>query len=128
MPCEGVLRDTGSNHSSWKKKQDGATAAERGRQPTKNLSIPPLCASTVRDFNRLYPAMDIVDLVKKADIKYNCFVVGGKGECTNFCLLGRCMETCPFKHVTCTVPDDRQHLIKEVFKQGLAKLAKKALS
>jgi hypothetical protein len=51
------------------KKQDGATAAGWGRQPTKNLSIPHLCTSTVREFNRLYPWMDIVDFSKKVEIK-----------------------------------------------------------
>jgi hypothetical protein len=64
--------------------------------------------------------MDIVDLSKKTDIKYHHFMVGGKGECTNFGLLGRCMETCPCKHVTSTVLDDSQCSIKEALEQGLA--------
>ncbi len=72
--------------------------------------------------------MDIVDFSKKTEIKYHHFMVKGKGECTNFGLLGRCVETCPYKHVTCTIPDNRQCSIKEAFKQGLAKLAKKLSS
>ncbi len=72
--------------------------------------------------------MDIVELAKKTDLKYHRIAVGEKGKCTNFVLLGRCVETCPNKHVTCTVPDNHQRLIKEALKQGLAKLAKKVLS
>jgi hypothetical protein len=105
------------------KKQDDATAAGRGRQPTKNPSIPSLCASMVREFNWLHPEMNVVEF-SKTDLKYHCSVVGGKGECTHFGLLGRCMEICPYKHETCTIPDDRQCSIKEALDQGLAKLAK----
>ncbi len=31
-----------------------------GRQPTKNASIPPICTSTVKEYNRLYLLMDIM--------------------------------------------------------------------
>ncbi len=71
--------------------------------------------------------MDIVDFSRKTDIKYHCFMVGGKKECANLGLLGRCVETCSYKHVTGTVPDDCQCSIKEALGQGLAKLAKKML-
>ncbi len=75
--------------------------------------------------------MDIVEFSKKTDIKYHHFMVGAKGkrECTNFGLLGRCLETCPYKHVTSTIPDDRQSwAIKEALEQDLAKLAGKPSS
>ncbi len=114
--------------TATRKKPDGATATGWGRQPTKNPSIPLLCASTVREFNQLYPVMDIIDCTKKKSIKYYHISVVGKGECTNFGLLGRCLEMCPYKYVMCTIPDDHQLLIKEALEQGLAKLAAKLLS
>ncbi len=70
--------------------------------------------------------MNIVDFPMKTDIKYHHSMVGKKGECTNFGLLGRCVETCPYNHVTSTIPDGRQRSIKEAGGQGLAKLAKKS--
>jgi hypothetical protein len=114
--------------TTTKKKREGATAAGWGQQPTKNPSLYPLCASTVKEINRLYPAMDIIDFAKKMGIKYHLISVGGKGKCTNFGHLGRCLDTCPYKHVTCTIPDNCQRSIKEALEQGLAKLARNSSS
>jgi hypothetical protein len=110
------------------RKREGATTAGRGQQTTKNPSISQLCTSTVREFNQLYPAMDIIDFTKKTGIKYHCFTVGGKEECTNFGLLGSYLEKCSYKHATFTIPDDHQSSIKEALEQRLVKLAKKASS
>jgi hypothetical protein len=98
--------------TATRKKQDGATAPGRGSNPLRILpylhSVPPQS--------------------ENSNIKYNCFMVGGKGECTKFGFLGRCVEMCPCKHVTSTVPDYCQGAIKEALEQGLAKLAKKMFS
>jgi hypothetical protein len=41
-------------------------------------------------------------------------------------LLGRCSETCRYRHRVVTVPDDRAHKIKAALEKGMAKLAAEA--
>jgi hypothetical protein len=38
-------------------------------------------------------------------------------------LLGRCSETCRYRHKVVTVPDDRAQTIKAALEKGMAKLA-----
>ncbi len=82
-----------------------------------------MCATAVCKFNRLYPTLDISTFVCKTGVKYMDVKVGTKGDCTNFGLLGRCLETCPYCHRVVTVPDNRTRAIKAALKEGLAKLA-----
>ncbi len=70
--------------------------------------------------------MGIVAFCKKGKVKYRDVAIGGKGECVNFGLLGRCLEECTFQRVAMTVLDERQHDVKKALTQGLATLASKA--
>jgi hypothetical protein len=49
--------------------------------------------------------------------------VGSQSNCTNFGMLGRCSETCRYRHKVVTVPDDRALTIKATLEKGMAKLA-----
>ena len=82
-----------------------------------------MCATAVCEFNRLYPTLDISTFVRKTGVKYMDVKVGTKGDCTNFGLLGRCSETCPYRHRVVTVPDNRARAIKAALEEDLAKLA-----
>ncbi len=100
-----------------------------GRQPTKNASIPPICASTVKEYNWLYPLMDIMTFLQQSGVKYQNLAVGNKGDCTNFGLLGRCpYENCTFKHSVLTVLEARQRTVKVAMDQGVGTLASKLVA
>jgi hypothetical protein len=92
-------------------------------QATKNSLILAICAATVQKFNRLHPTMDISLFTQKLGIQYSDVKVGSQGDCTNFGLLGRCSETCRYRHKVVRVPDDRARTIKAALKKGMAKLA-----
>jgi hypothetical protein len=53
-------------------KREAGVRGGHGKQATKNSSIPPLCATVVREFNRLHPTLDISTFVRKTGIKYRC--------------------------------------------------------
>jgi hypothetical protein len=93
------------------------------KQPTRNPAIPALCATVVQKFNRLHPSMDIASFVRKAGLRYADIKMGGPGDCTSFSLLGRCNESCKYKHRVITIPDERANAIKAAMEKGLAKLA-----
>jgi hypothetical protein len=116
----------GTTTGTRAKKMEGARVGH-GKQPTRNLAIPPICLPCVTELNRLYPTMGIIAFCKKGKLKYSDVAIGGKGECVNFGLLGRCLEACTFRHVAMTVPDKQQHDVKKALTQGLATLASKAL-
>jgi hypothetical protein len=94
-----------------------------GMQATKKSSIPAICAATVQKFNRLHPTMDISSFVRKSGIRYSDVKVGSQGDCINFGLLGRCSETCRYRHKIVTVPDDHARTIKAELEKGMAKLS-----
>ena len=100
------------------------TAAGYGKQATKNPSIPPICAPAVRELNNLYPSL-IGQFSRRSGVPYSRFVIGSKGDCTNFALLGRCSETCPYKHVARPLSDDKARSVKEALELGLRKMATK---
>jgi hypothetical protein len=93
------------------------------KQPTRNSAIPAICASVVNKFNRLHPTMSISTFVRKTGLNYDDIRMGGKGDCVTFALLGRCTESCRYKHAPITVPDERATVIKAALEKGLAKLA-----
>jgi hypothetical protein len=101
------------------------TAVGYGKQATKNPSIPPICAPAVRELNNLYPSLDISQFSRRSGVPYSRFVIGSKGDCTNFALLGRCSETCPYKHVARSLPDEKARSVKEALELGLRKMATK---
>ncbi len=67
--------------------------------------------------------MGIVSFCKKGKVKYADVAIGGKGDCVNYGLLGKCTEDCSYQHVVITVPEERQHVIKKTMTKGLANLA-----
>jgi hypothetical protein len=67
--------------------------------------------------------LDISSFVRKTGIPYSDVKVGGQGDCSSFALLGRCTETCRYRHKVVTVPDDRAQKIKAALEKGMAKLA-----
>jgi hypothetical protein len=92
------------------KRDPGATgrpASSFGKQPTKNPSIPPSCAQVVKELNGLYPSMDISTFLRRSGVVYLRFQSGNKGNCTNFELLGRCLGSCPYKHIAHPVADEK---------------------
>ena len=93
------------------------------KQPTRNSAIPAICASVVQKFNRLHPSLDIASFVRKAGLRYSDVRMGGIGDCTSFSLLGRCSESCKFKHRVISIPDERANVIRAALEKGLAKLA-----
>ncbi len=109
----------------WDPGATGRSADGFGKQPTKNPSIPPSCAQVVRELNNLYPSMDISQFVPRSGMKYSRFQIGNKGDCTNFSLLGRCSESCPYKHIACPVADEKAQSVKEALELGLRKMATK---
>jgi hypothetical protein len=100
------------------------TAAGYGKQATKNPSIPPICAPVVRELNNLYPSL-ISQFLRRIGVPYSQFVIGSKGDCTKFALLGRCSETCPYKHVARPLSDDKARSVKEALELRLRKMATK---
>ncbi len=103
--------------------RDRAAAPVPAKQPTRNTAIPALCATVVQKFNRLHPSLDIASFVKKAGLKYSDVRMGGPGDCVSFALLGRCTESCRFRHRIIPIPDERANVIKAALEKGLAKLA-----
>jgi hypothetical protein len=88
-------------------KATGRSAGGFGKQPTKNPSILPSCAQVVRELNSLYPSMDISQFARRSGMKYLQFQIGNKGDCNIFALLGRCLESCPYKHIAHPVADEK---------------------
>jgi hypothetical protein len=63
--------------------------------------------------------MLIMDLIKKGGLQLSDVQVGGRGDCTNFGLLGKC-PGCRYNHVVCKVSDERQVMIAKNFKKAMA--------
>ena len=110
------------------KRDPGGTGKPAGgheRQPTRNMAISPICAAAVREVNRLYPTMSIIDFAQKGGVKYSLLQMGVKGDCSNFALLGRCSESCPYKHIARPMADKKGRIVKEALKLGLKNLLAK---
>jgi hypothetical protein len=103
----------------------GRHTVTHGTQPTKNPSIPPICAPAVKELNRLYPSLDISQFSRKSGVAYLRFVIGHKGDCTNFALLGRCSEACPYRHIARPVAYAKAKSVKEALELGLKAMATK---
>ena len=78
-------------------------------QPTKNPTIPPLCVAAVNKLKSVHPGWTITKFAAECGITTHQFVVGDKGGCTNYQLLGICTnKRCIYKHVPCTPTDTKQ--------------------
>ncbi len=110
------------------KRDPGATgrpAGGFGKQPIKNPSVLPSYAQVVKELNSLYPSMDISTFLHRSGVAYLRFQIRNKGNCTNFALLGQCLESCPYKHIARPVADEKAQLVKEVLELGLRKITNK---
>jgi hypothetical protein len=110
------------------KRDPGGTRKPAGglrRQPNRKTAIPPVCAAAVKEVNRLYSSMSISDFAQKGGVKYSLHQVGFKGDCTNFALLGRCLESCPYKHIARSMADKKALIVNEALKLGLKNLSAK---
>ena len=103
----------------------GTTA--RGRipagsiKPSINPAIPPLCLKSVEKFTRLYPTLSVLDMVKKGGLKFGDVQIGGRGDCSNFNLLGKCTDpACTYNHKPAKVGEDRQMAVARKIDQALA--------
>ena len=67
-----------------------------------------------------HPGWTIPRFAKECGIATQQFVVGAKGGCTNYQLLGTCNNTkCAYKHVACTVTDVKQKEVAAKIFEGL---------
>jgi hypothetical protein len=101
-----------------------ASPAAQGNKPTVNTSIPAGCKKAVDAFNAAHPTMPMRDLIKSGVIRFDSINVGGKGDCVDFGLLGRC-NGCPYRHVVCTPAPNRQAAISAALYAAIAALKKK---
>ncbi len=95
------------------------TQARTGVKPSVNTAIPPLCQKGVAAFNQMYPRMTLVELCKQGGIKFLAVMVGRRGECSNFGLLGRCPR-CTYAHVPCMAGKARQVKLSKAMEQAMA--------
>ncbi len=95
------------------------TQAGMGVKPSVNTAIPPLCQKTVAAFSQMYLRMTLVELCKQGGIKFLAVMVGRRGKCSNFGLLGRC-PGCTYAHVPCTVSEARQVKISKAMEHAMA--------
>jgi hypothetical protein len=69
--------------------------------------------------------MDISTFLRRSGVAYSRFQIGNKGNCTNFALLGQCLESCPYKHIARPVADEKAQSVKEALELGLRKMTTK---
>jgi hypothetical protein len=74
--------------------------------------------AVVKELNSLYPSMDISTFLLRSGMAYLRFRIGNKGICTNSALLGRCLESCPYKHIACLVVDEKAQSVNEALNWG----------
>jgi hypothetical protein len=97
----------------------GTTARGRtpagGIKPSINPAIPPFFLKSVEKFTKLYPTLSVLDMVKKGGLKFGDVQIGGKGDCSNFNLLGKCIDpACTYNHKPAKVGEDRrERLIRQ---------------
>ena len=110
----------GGGGKSQKEKGEKDGDHTRPPQPTTNPTLPPLCVSAVNKLKKEHPGWTIPRFAKECGIATQQFVVGAKGGCTNYQLLGTCNNTkCAYKHVACTVTDVKQKEVAAKIFEGL---------
>jgi hypothetical protein len=112
-------RDPNAQPAAAASRTAKAETTATGSKPTVNSAIPPLCRAAVTKFTKQYPDMLIMDLVRKGGIRLSDVQVRGRGECTNFGLLGHCPR-CRYSHVVCKVADERQVVIAKNMEKAMA--------
>ncbi len=88
-----------------------------------NSAIPPLCQKALANFTKLYPTLSVMDMVKKGGIMFGAVQIGGKGDCSNFNLLGKCTDpNCAYNHKPARVREERQVAVAKTIDQVMAKM------
>ncbi len=94
-----------------------------GSKPSANAAIPPLCKKAVANFVELFPTLSVMDMVKQGGIKFGAVQIGGKGDCSNFNLLGKCTDPkCTYAHRPEKVGEERQVAVAKSVDQVVAKM------
>ena len=131
FPKEGNPKDkgkgkdkTGGGGLSPSKDKDPKNT-KKEPQPTSNPTIPALCVAAVKKYHAAHPDMPITKFAIEAGIPTYRFVVGDKGNCTNFSLLGKCTAICNYKHEVCVVPDGKQKEVAALLLEGMKTIADK---
>jgi hypothetical protein len=89
-------------------------------KPTTNPTIPPLCLLTVNKLKNAHPGWTIPKFAVECGMTTHQFVVGTKGRCSNYQLLGKCKaKSCSYKHIPCTVTDAKQKEVAAQILEGL---------
>jgi hypothetical protein len=92
-----------------------------GIKPSINTAIPPLCQKAVEKFTKLYPTLSAKNMVKKGGIKFGEVQIGGRGDCSNFNLLGKCPDpNCMYNHKPAKVGEERQVAVAKKIGQAMA--------
>jgi hypothetical protein len=92
-------------------------------KPSINPAISPLCQKTVANFVEPYPTLSVMDMVKKSGIKFGEVQIGGKGNCSSFNLLGKCLDpNCTYKHKPAKNGEERQVTVAKKIDQAMAKM------
>ena len=97
-------------------------------QPTTNPTIPPLCVLAVNKLKSEHPGWTIPKFATECGMTTHQFVVGAKGGCSSYQLLGKCENKhYGYKHIACTVTDTKQKEVSARIFEGLKVIeAKKA--
>ena len=103
-----------------KRKKEKEGDPTKPPQPTTNPTIPPLCISAVDKLKSAHSGWTISRFVTECGMTTHQFVVGAKGGCSNYQMLGICKnKKCGYKHVACTVTDVKQKEVSERIFEGL---------
>jgi hypothetical protein len=126
MPTCPVAAFTGADSDALAGQAAGPARARTpagGSKPSINFTIPLLCQKAVANFTKLYSTLSVMNMVKKGGIKFGAVQIGGKGDCSNFNLLGKCTDTnCTYNHKPARVREERQVAVAKTIDQAMAKM------
>ncbi len=75
------------------------------------------------NFIKLFLILSVMDMVKKSGIRFRVLQIGGKGDCSNFILLGKCTDkNCTYAHKPAMVGEERQVAVAKTIDQAVAKM------
>jgi hypothetical protein len=119
---KGKEKEKGKDRDKGK---EGEDPKKREPQATVNPNIPALCSATVKKILALHPTMTITQFCTETGIPLKDVVIGSRGSCTTFGLLGICRSGCTFRHVVRTIPDKKQKEVNAALQKGLKILEEK---
>ncbi len=94
------------------------------RQQTINKRCnSPIMQKSSGELVKLFPTLSVMDMVKQGGIKFGAVQIGGKGDCSNFNLLGKCTDPkCTYAHRPAKVGKERQVVVAKSVNQAVAKM------